>query len=63
MAQYPQELVTYGGNGSVLSNWAQYLLVCRYLTELTRDQTLAMYSGHLCGNQPLTHVVLDTTPH
>ncbi|KAH8043554.1 urocanate hydratase [Aureococcus anophagefferens] len=42
----PQELITYGGNGSVLSNWAQFLLLAKYLCEMTTDQTLSMYSGH-----------------
>ena len=42
VAQYPQELITYGGNGSVLSNWAQYVLLCKYLCEIEEDQTLSM---------------------
>jgi len=52
VAQYPQELITYGGNGSVLSNWAQFLVLARYLCEMTTDQTLSMYSGHPMGLYP-----------
>lgn len=52
VAQFPQELITYGGNGSVLSNWAQYALLCKYLCEMADDQTLAMYSGHPMGLYP-----------
>ena len=52
VAQYPHELVTYGGNGSVFSNWAQYLLVMRYLAEMTDEQTLVIYSGHPMGLFP-----------
>ena len=46
MAQFPHELITYGGNGSVFSNWAQYHLVMKYLSQMTDEQTLVMYSGH-----------------
>lgn len=49
VAQYPHELITYGGNGSVFSNWAQYHLVMKYLATMTEDQTLVMYSGHPMG--------------
>ena len=49
VAQHPHELITYGGNGSVFQNWAQYLLVMQYLSEMTDDQTLVMYSGHPMG--------------
>jgi urocanate hydratase len=49
VAQYPHELVTYGGNGSVFSNWIQYHLVMKYLSDMTDHQTLAMYSGHPHG--------------
>lgn len=52
VAQYPYELVTYGGNGAVFQNWAQYLLTMRYLSELTEEQTLVMYSGHPVGLFP-----------
>lgn len=52
VAQYPHEAVTYGGNGSVFSNWAQYRLVMKYLCELQDDQTLVMYSGHPLGVFP-----------
>ncbi|KAH8045463.1 urocanate hydratase [Aureococcus anophagefferens] len=47
-----QELITYGGNGSVLSNWAQFLVLAKYLCEMTTDQTLSMYSGHPMGLYP-----------
>jgi len=52
VAQHPYELITYGGNGTVFQNWAQYLLVMRYLSEMTGDQTLVMYSGHPLGLFP-----------
>ena len=52
VAQYPHELITYGGNGSVFSNWAQYALVMRYLSEMTDRQTLVVYSGHPLGLFP-----------
>jgi urocanate hydratase len=52
VAQHPHELITYGGNGSVFQNWAQYLLVMQYLSEMTDDQTLVMYSGHPMGLFP-----------
>jgi len=52
VAQHPYELVTYGGNGAVFQNWAQYLLAMRYLSEMTEDQTLVMYSGHPMGLFP-----------
>ena len=52
VAQHPYELVTYGGNGSVFQNWAQYLLAMQYLSEMTEDQTLVMYSGHPLGLFP-----------
>lgn len=52
IAQHPYELVTYGGNGTVFQNWAQYLLVMKYLCEMTEDQTLVMYSGHPLGLFP-----------
>eukprot|EP00923_Selenidium_pygospionis_P022369 GHVN01038701.1.p1 GENE.GHVN01038701.1~~GHVN01038701.1.p1 ORF type:complete len:1027 (+),score=163.42 GHVN01038701.1:303-3383(+) len=52
VAQFPHELVTYGGNGSVFSNWAQYHLVMKYLAEMTEDQTLVLYSGHPLGLFP-----------
>ena len=52
VAQFPHELVTYGGNGSVFSNWAQYHLVMRYLSLMTDGQTLSLYSGHPLGLFP-----------
>ncbi|KAK3579332.1 hypothetical protein CHS0354_029622 [Potamilus streckersoni] len=52
VAQFPQELVTYGGNGQVFSNWAQFLLVMKYLSEMTQEQTLVLYSGHPMGLFP-----------
>ncbi len=51
-AQHPDELITYGGNGSVFQNWAQYLLTMKYLSEMTDEQTLIMYSGHPLGLFP-----------
>ncbi len=52
VAQHPHELITYGGNGAVFQNWAQYLLTMRYLSEMTNEQTLVMYSGHPLGLFP-----------
>ena len=52
VAQHPRELITYGGNGTVFQNWAQYRLVMRYLSEMTEDQTLVLYSGHPLGLFP-----------
>lgn len=52
VAQHPHELITYGGNGSVFQNWAQYLLTMQYLSEMTEEQTLVMYSGHPMGLFP-----------
>lgn len=52
VAQHPHELITYGGNGGVFSNWAQYRLVMKYLAEMTNEQTLVMYSGHPLGLFP-----------
>ena len=52
VAQHPHELITYGGNGAVFQNWAQYRLVMKYLSEMTEEQTLAMYSGHPMGLFP-----------
>ncbi|KYQ89491.1 urocanate hydratase [Tieghemostelium lacteum] len=54
VAQFPHELVTYGGNGSVFQNWAQYHLVMKYLSEMTEEQTLSIYSGHPMGLYPST---------
>jgi len=51
-AQHPDELITYGGNGAVFQNWAQYLLTMKYLSEMTEEQTLIMYSGHPLGLFP-----------
>ncbi|MCK9270447.1 MAG: urocanate hydratase [Bacteroidales bacterium] len=52
VAQHPHELITYGGNGAVFQNWAQYLLTMKYLAEMTDEQTLPMYSGHPLGLFP-----------
>lgn len=52
VAQHPHELITYGGNGAVFQNWAQYLLTMKYLAEMTDEQTLALYSGHPMGLFP-----------
>ncbi len=52
VAQHPHELITYGGNGAVFQNWAQYLLTMKYLSEMNDEQTLAMYSGHPMGLFP-----------
>ena len=52
VAQHPHELITYGGNGAVFQNWAQYLLTMQYLSEMTEDQTLVVYSGHPMGLFP-----------
>ncbi|HEX4888245.1 MAG TPA: urocanate hydratase [Luteibaculaceae bacterium] len=52
VAQHPYELITYGGNGAVFQNWAQYLLTMKYLAEMRDDQTLVMYSGHPMGLFP-----------
>jgi urocanate hydratase len=52
VAQHPHELITYGGNGAVFQNWAQYLLTMKYLAEMNDEQTLVMYSGHPLGLFP-----------
>lgn len=52
VAQFPHELITYGGNGSVFQNWAQYRITMRYLSQMTDHQTLVMYSGHPLGLFP-----------
>ena len=52
VAQFPHELITYGGNGAVFQNWAQYRLVMKYLCEMSDEQTLVMYSGHPMGLFP-----------
>ena len=52
VAQHPHELITYGGNGAVFQNWAQYVLTMQYLSEMTEEQTLVMYSGHPMGLFP-----------
>ncbi len=52
VAQHPHELITYGGNGAVFQNWAQYLLTMQYLSEMTEEQTLTIYSGHPMGLFP-----------
>ena len=52
VAQHPHELIIYGGNGAIFQNWAQYRLTMRYLSEMTDEQTLVMYSGHPLGLFP-----------
>ncbi len=52
VAQHPEELITYGGNGAVFQNWAQYLLTMQYLATMTEEQTLHLYSGHPMGIFP-----------
>ncbi|MFT4667334.1 MAG: urocanate hydratase [Polaribacter sp.] len=52
VAQHPEELITYGGNGAVFQNWAQYILTMQYLANMTEEQTLHMYSGHPMGLFP-----------
>lgn len=52
VAQFPQELVTYGGNGQIFSNWIQFRLVIKYLAEMNDEQTLSLYSGHPMGLFP-----------
>ena len=52
VAQHPHELITYGGNGAVFQNWAQYSVTMKYLSEMTDEQTLVMYSGHPMGLYP-----------
>jgi urocanate hydratase len=52
VAQHPHELITYGGNGAVFQNWAQYRLAMKYLSEMTDEQTLVLYSGHPMGLFP-----------
>jgi urocanate hydratase len=52
VAQHPHELITYGGNGAVFQNWAQYLLTMQYLAQMTDEQTLVLYSGHPMGLFP-----------
>ncbi|MBC7556805.1 MAG: urocanate hydratase, partial [Chryseobacterium sp.] len=52
VAQHPHELITYGGNAAVFQNWAQYLLTMKYLSEMTEEQTLTIYSGHPMGLFP-----------
>ena len=52
VAQHPHELITYGGNGAVFQNWAQYRLVMKYLAVMTDEQTLVIYSGHPLGSFP-----------
>ena len=52
VAQHPHELITYGGNGAVFQNWAQYLITMQYLAQMTDEQTLVLYSGHPMGLFP-----------
>jgi len=52
VAQHPHELITYGGNGAVFQNWAQYRITMKYLAEMTNEQTLVLYSGHPMGLYP-----------
>ena len=56
IAQHPEELITYGGNGAVFQNWAQYLLTMQYLSEMNDEQTLVMYSGHPLGLFPSSKI-------
>ncbi|MBE63505.1 MAG: urocanate hydratase [Flammeovirgaceae bacterium] len=56
VAQHPEELITYGGNGAVFQNWAQYLLTMKYLSEMDENQSLHMYSGHPMGLFPSSPV-------
>jgi urocanate hydratase len=61
VAKHPHELITYGGNGAVFQNWAQYLITMKYLSEITDEQTLVLYSGHPMGifqATPKLHVSL-----
>ena len=58
VAQHPHELIIYGGNGAIFQNWAQYRLVMKYLSEMTDEQTLVMYSGHPLGLFPSHHNAL-----
>ena len=60
VAQFPHQLITYGGNGAVFQNWAQYRLTMKYLSEMTDEQTLVMYSGHPLGLFP--SCLLYTSP-
>ena len=53
VAKHPHELITYGGNGAVFQNWAQYLLTMQYLSQMTDSQTLVLYSGHPLGLFPV----------
>ena len=67
VAQFPDEIVTYGGNGSVFNNWAQYHLTMKYLSEMTEEQTLTMYSGHPQAlapsrHHPIPHIPPQTDP-
>ena len=59
VAQHPEELITYGGNGAVFQNWAQYTLCMHYLAQMTDEQTLHLYSGHPYGALPF---VQERTP-
>ena len=52
VAKHPHELITYGGNGAVFQNWAQYLITMQYLSQMTDEQTLVLYSGHPMGLFP-----------
>merc|ERR1719215_976679 len=56
VAQFPHHLITYGGNGSVFQNWAQYSITMKYLCEMTEEQTLVMYSGHPKGLFPSSSI-------
>ena len=62
VAKHPEELITYGGNGAVFQNWAQYRLTMYYLSQMHMDQTLVLYSGHPLGLFPVsyTHLTLPT---
>ena len=60
VAQHPHELITYGGNGAVFQNWAQYLLTMKYLAEMTEEQTLVLYSGHPMGLFPSHTTIIQS---
>ena len=59
VAMFPHEMVIYGGNGCIFSNWAQYILAMKYLCEMTDEQTLSLYSGHPAGSSQVTKTHLE----
>ena len=62
VAQFPNELITYGGNGAVFQNWAQYRITMQYLSQMTNEQTLVMYSGHPLGLFPSHENLITLKP-